>query len=1194
MRLFRRIMCLALAAALTLTAVASAEVFLLPQGLKRIEEDAFGSVDFPGGVFVPSSVEYIGHGALGHSEVWGFSGTYAETFAENEGLDFRPVDITNLSLSAPGAVSPFREFSVSASCDSQLPVTYSLEVTLDGRTVSALESQDGAFQIRLPAGGALEYCLSAVNSFASQSQVFDSLTAVYPPVALVKSEWIVEVGQSIYPVSESEQRQFSLSCADAGIVIDGASLKPTALGVYTVTAVAQQDEGEVYTDFTVNAVVPAADISAGSSPVTLYVGDTHQLSPTVSPSGAYNVISYSSSDESIAVVDAEGLISAVGGGTCSIYLSTFDVQAEVAVIVKQRPESIVLSASTRGLSTGETLRVLYSVFPENADNVAVTWHSSNSAVASVDQAGYVRGLSAGIARISAVSNEDSSIVGEIDLMVSQGATGIEMNAPEYMYAGSHITLAPELQPEGVTSLISLSSSNSSVISTLGHNLYAHQPGKAVITARTSNGVTVSKSIDVFERASSVHCRVPALYLNPGLSANLANLVNYSPSSVRAAGAVYSSSDPQVASVNASGRVTAVSAGTALLTVRLDSVSLVLPVYVVNDGRVITGLSTSLTYATPTVGDSFKLDPVATGTAPAAKYRQAYWYSLDPDIADISALGNNCQATVKAKAPGLATICAVSSSGVIARVNVQVNPLIIKQLGFLESSLSMTAGESITLDFTHSPAGASTDEVYMDTSDHSVAAFGEGFTLNAYRAGSCSVIVTDENVRGEIPLTVSAAPMESAWLENETMQGSAGNSAKIIYSYTPPTASPNAFSWSSSNTGVATVNSAGVVSFISAGTSNLTGVATDGSGLTLALTVQVQEIPVRELALASSSFTIKSGESKSIVYSVYPLDASYSTATFSSSDTSIAKVDASGKVTGQMAGETDISVTVGRGSYKLTRTLHVKVERSGNARYRALVMGQWTNTKQSGYLPFSRNGTQGVVDALKQSHPDGTSYSINYIGSSPSKSTFQSAVNSLANAAKPEDVTVIFILTHGAYSAKNGGYSFSFSASGDRMTGDTLMAGISSISGHVVLVLCTCYSGKINTSSRLSAIKNNNGNYTGKNGPGRLSVITSSTDTLSTYYNVANEKASYDFFSKAFTRGLGWDMIGDKTCSLGADSNHDGKVSVSEIARYSASQTQNLISAFVQQYGTDLLHGNIRQYPTRFIASGDESLILIQR
>ena len=150
MRTFRNALCLVLALALMLSGAAFGEVFSLPQGLLRIEADAFSGVDFPDGVFVPSGVEYIGPGALGSSVIWGFSGTYAETFAQGESLTFCPVDVTGLALTAPAAVSPCRPYTVNASCASLLPVSYTLEILIDGEPVCALESDSGEFQVTLP------------------------------------------------------------------------------------------------------------------------------------------------------------------------------------------------------------------------------------------------------------------------------------------------------------------------------------------------------------------------------------------------------------------------------------------------------------------------------------------------------------------------------------------------------------------------------------------------------------------------------------------------------------------------------------------------------------------------------------------------------------------------------------------------------------------------------------------------------------------------------------------------------------------------------------------------------------------------------------------------------------------------------------------------------------------------------------
>ena len=92
------------------------------------------------------------------------------------------------------------------------------------------------------------------------------------------------------PIDDTELREVTLSCPDEGLIINGLSVEAVSLGTYTVTASALQDEGEVYTDFTVNVVVPAQEISLDAYEASLYAGETLQLLPQVSPAGAYDMI----------------------------------------------------------------------------------------------------------------------------------------------------------------------------------------------------------------------------------------------------------------------------------------------------------------------------------------------------------------------------------------------------------------------------------------------------------------------------------------------------------------------------------------------------------------------------------------------------------------------------------------------------------------------------------------------------------------------------------------------------------------------------------------------------------------------------------------------------------------------------------------------------------------------------------------
>ena len=262
-------------------------------------------------------------------------------------------------------------------------------------------------------------------------------------------------------------------------------------------------------------------------------------------------------------------------------------------------------------------------------------------------------------------------------------------------------------------------------------------------------------------------------------------------------------------------------------------------------------------------------------------------------------------------------------------------------------------------------------------------------------------------------------------------------------------------------------------------------------------------------------------------------------------------------------------------------------------YRALVMGQFTVPAADGYLPFSNNSTKGFADAISRSSIDGNRYEVTRIAGSPSPGAIRSAISRLSYQADENDVTVIFFLTHGTNTGKEG-YVMQTN-SGVQIQPIDMINAVKEISGDVVFVLCTCHSGRILSTSGAQALAQAGGNYIGRNGKGRLSILCSSTSTNSSYSRINDEKLSYDFYTRSVTRGLGWDMLNDVAANtLLADTNGDGKVTVSEFAAYSRSATQRGISAFLQQNGKADFSGHAAQFPSWQIAKGHEDLVIFQR
>ncbi|MFB0973257.1 MAG: Ig-like domain-containing protein, partial [Bacteroidales bacterium] len=149
--------------------------------------------------------------------------------------------------------------------------------------------------------------------------------------------------------------------------------------------------------------VSVTGVTVSPASATLVVDQTRQLTATVSPSDATDKsVSWSSSNSSIASVDQNGLVTAVAAGSATITVTTTDgsKMATCNVTVSQPVTSITISQATATILKGASIQLSATVYPDNADDKSVTWSSSATSVATVDQTGYVTGVAAGSATIT--------------------------------------------------------------------------------------------------------------------------------------------------------------------------------------------------------------------------------------------------------------------------------------------------------------------------------------------------------------------------------------------------------------------------------------------------------------------------------------------------------------------------------------------------------------------------------------------------------------------------------------------------------------------------------------------------------------------------------------------------------------------------------------------------------------------------
>lgn len=154
--------------------------------------------------------------------------------------------------------------------------------------------------------------------------------------------------------------------------------------------------------------------------------------------------------------------------------------------------------------------------------------------------------------------------------------------------------------------------------------------------------------------------------------------------------------------------------------------------------------------------------------------------------------------------------------------------------------------------------------------------------------------------------------------------SVGSTTSLSATVAPATATNKAVTWSSNNPAVATVNASGVVTGVAVGTATVTATSQSGS-FTASATVTVAgvaTVPVTGVGVTPTTAALAVGGTTPLLANVLPANATNKTVTWTSSNTAVATVSASGVVTGVAAGTAMVTATTQSGSFTASATITV--------------------------------------------------------------------------------------------------------------------------------------------------------------------------------------------------------------------------------------------------------------------------------
>lgn len=480
------------------------------------------------------------------------------------------------------------------------------------------------------------------------------------------------------------------------------------------------------------------------------------------------------------------------------------------------------------------------------------------------------------------------------LTVSVEMTGISLDKTSLdLTKGStetlHVTYIPENTTDDKT--VTWTSSDESVATVADGVVTAVGKGNATITATCG---AFSATCDVNVTVPLTDIQVEDASVLKGQSVALT--VSPVPADATLGTVAWTSSDESVATVDENGVVTGVTAGTATITATCGEFSDTCTVTVTEIP--LESIALDVTAATLNKGDSKTLT-VLYNPDDTTDSKDVTWSTSDKKVATVK------NGKVTAVAAGTATITAEVNGKTAECVVTVVVPL--ESITLNETTLNLAKSETAELKVTFNPEDTTADKtVNWTASDETVATVDANGVVTAVGAGSTKVVAECNGKVAECVVNVNV-PMTGISMK-ESVELKKGQTETLTVSFLPAdTTDAKDVTWKTSDDSVATVED-GVITAVAPGTATVT--ATCGK-LKATCEVTVTTIPLESIALNKEETTLIKGETEAMSVIITPADTTDDvTATWTSSDESVATVDENGVITAVKAGTATVTATVG--------------------------------------------------------------------------------------------------------------------------------------------------------------------------------------------------------------------------------------------------------------------------------------------
>lgn len=661
--------------------------------------------------------------------------------------------------------------------------------------------------------------------------------------------------------------------------------KVTYVHYVQVTAALKSDSSRFVT--MVVTIVPSVkklEITAPNTYLDLDGTAKLQLSAVCTPDDAMQQVKWSSSNEKVATVDENGVVTGKKVGKVTITATAADgsgVKNKITLQVVRGVSSLVIEGADT-VAEGRTITLKTIAMPEGATVKNVKWSlNCDSSVATISTTGKLtakKKVGVTVVTVTATSVQNPEITATHTVTIRPSVSSMKITAPQTFID----VLSPTLQlgvtcyPEESSQKVTWSSSNTK-IATVDENglVTALKRGTVTITAKATDGSgkTTKVTLKVVDAVTGLTIQGVK---NVGQGCTITLKATILPEGATNKQVVWSvDCDKNIATIDQQGRLKAgknldADAVTVIVTAKSAENAAIMATYPVTIRPKATKVEIVAEQKTIDLDSANRQLQLKAIVTPETASQQVTWTSSNTSIATIDANG-----LVTAKKGGTVTFTATATdgSGVKGKFSVQVCKT-AKSI-VLSGVTRLGGGQSGSISATVLPKDAANRKVIWSvncpTSVATISNTGYLTTKQVSEMTTITVTATSmENAAVKASWQVTIYPRTtsitiggaSSWLD-------VGATMKLNATIAPA-AAMKTVRWTSSNTAVATVDANGQVKGIKAGKATITCRATDGSNKSASVSVTVG-IPATKVTI-SGNVVMKAGKTQQLRTVIEPTNA----------------------------------------------------------------------------------------------------------------------------------------------------------------------------------------------------------------------------------------------------------------------------------------------------------------------------------